>query len=197
MCMTFAFAPIARPLKLGVMKVHYPSFDSEILLSAGNDKRLLVWDQRQFILSSDASSSNNSCRDGRSGGGGSGASNGSGANSADSKTRKSAKSGKKKGRSKNIVKHESTAPPPTAGQSRNFDAGNEIKEGREKRPGDGAAKSADAGSRDASIVRCSVPLLSMRLEEKPNWVSSFGVPYPAIVVADTSSVAKILRTRGS
>ncbi|CAM9293257.1 unnamed protein product, partial [Hapterophycus canaliculatus] len=194
-----------------ISQVHYPSFDPKVLLSAGNDRRLLVWDQQQFAHRPDDSSCNDRSGDDHYGGGGSRVThNSSGEAGAVSKTRRSAKSGKKKGRARNAVKHESTAPPPTTGRRPDSDAEHETKE----ESGGGSANSVGGlrertsrvftdeidppgtASRGDGIVRCSVPLLSMRLEDKPNWVCSFSVPYQAIAIADTSSVAKILRRHG-
>ncbi|CAM9549411.1 unnamed protein product [Scytosiphon promiscuus] len=200
-----------------ISQVHYPSFASEILFSAGNDKRLLVWDQRQFVDQPNDLSGTHEGRDTHSGGGDSRvADDCTGAVGAVTKTKKSVKSGKKKGRAKNTAQRDIKTPPQTTSRPPGSDAGNERAKGREDGWGQGRAADSAGGprertsrsftaesnpagaeGRDAGIVRCSVPLLSMRLEEKPNWVSSFGVPYPAVVMADTSSVAKILRRHGT
>ncbi|CAM9878611.1 unnamed protein product [Ectocarpus sp. 6 AP-2014] len=175
-----------------VSQVHYPSFDPKLLVSAGNDQNLLLWDQRQFEHHSEELKGNI--------GDGGGAAVG---DSGVSKSRKSRLSGKKKGRSKGVNKHQ---PAEVDGAQRrdngreDLSGGNIRKEvGPEAEVGSvssEAGETATEGLRD-DIVRCSVPLLSVRLEEKPNWVTSFTVPYAAIAVADTSSVAKILRAHGS
>ncbi|CAM9175197.1 unnamed protein product [Ectocarpus sp. 12 AP-2014] len=175
-----------------VSQVHYPSFDPKLLVSAGNDQNLLLWDQRQFEHHSEDSKGNT-------GDGGGAAGIGSGV----SKSRKSRPSGKKKARSKGVNKHQ---PAEVDGAQRRDNGREHLSGGNiriEVRPeaevgsvSPEAGETATEGLRDG-IVRCSVPLLSVRLEEKPNWVTSFTVPYAAIAVADTSSVAKILRTHGS
>lgn len=174
------------------VQVHYPSFDPKLLVSAGNDQNLLLWDQRQFEHHTEDSKGN-------SGDGGGAAGGGSGV----SKSRKSRPSGKKKGRSNGVKKHQ----PAEVDGAQRGDNGRKDLSGRNIRKELGpeaevGSVSSEAGEtateclRDG-IVRCSVPLLSVHLEEKPNWVTSFTVPYAAIAVADTSSVAKILRTHGS
>lgn len=175
------------------VQVHYASFDPKLLVSAGNDQNLLLWDQRQFEHHTEDSKSN-------SGGGGRAAGDGSGV----SKSRKARPSGKKKGRSKGV--HNKHQPAEADGAERRDNgredlSGGNIREGvgPEVEVGSGPSETGETATEDLrdGIVRCSVPLLSVHLEEKPNWVTSFTVPYAAIAVADTSSIAKILRTHGS
>ncbi|CAM9361350.1 unnamed protein product [Ectocarpus fasciculatus] len=175
-----------------VSQVHYPSFDAKLLVSAGNDQNLLLWDQRQFEHHTEDLKGN-------SGGGGGAAGDGSGV----SKSRKSRPSGKKKGKSKGVNRSQ---PAEVDGAQRRDNrredsSGENIREGLgpEVDVGSAASEAGETTTEDLrdGIVRCSVPLLSVRLEEKPNWVTSFTVPYAAIAVADTSSVVKILRTYGS
>lgn len=160
--------------------MHYPCFDSKLLISAGNDQRLLVWDQRQFEQQPEPSS----CI--KFGGGGNGSSSGGGGGE------KSKQTGKKKGRTKGLNKQKSASataeqPSPNATESEGTGQGSSRGTGGAKGP---------APQEEEGFVRCSSPLLSVRLEEKPNWVTSLATPYPAIAIADISSVAKILRRHG-
>eukprot|EP00903_Cladosiphon_okamuranus_P011662 g10969.t2 len=168
-----------------ISQVHYPCFDSKLLISAGNDQRLLVWDQRQFEQRPKPSSRT---KVGGSGDGGSSISGGGG---------EKLKQTGKKGKSKVLNKQKSAQA--TAEQSSPNETASTISEGagQGSSRGLGGAK-GPAPVEEDGVVRCSNPLLSVRLEEKPNWVASLTTPYPAIAIADTSSVAKILRSaRGS
>ena len=162
-------------------KVHYPRFDSQLLVSAGNDKRLLVWDQRQFEQRAEPSSRIK-------GGDGPGGSSGGGGGGEKLK-----QSGKKKGRAKGLNKKISASP--TAGQPSSNDAAPNTGSEETGQGSSGGVTEPEPQAEDG-VVRCSRPLLSTHLEEKPNWITSLVTPYPAIAIADTSSVAKILRRRG-
>lgn len=160
------------------MKVHYPSFDSKLLISAGNDQRLLAWDQGRFERRSNPSS-----RD-----------DGGGVGDETSRARASPKSNKKKGKAKGAGKGNSALPKSVRPASHGSTSTEQLPAG----VGVGAGTSESPQRREESnVVRCSTPLLSMRLEEKPNWVASLVVPYPALAIADTSSVVKILRRSGT
>eukprot|EP00752_Nemacystus_decipiens_P002080 g1991.t1 len=166
-----------------ISQVHYPCFDSRLLVSAGNDQRLLVWDQRQFEQRSEPSSRT------KGGGGDGGSSSGGGGGGG-----RLRQAGKKKGRAKGLNKQMlATA---TAGQPSSNDATSAKSDETGHCGSGGATMQEPAPREEGGILRCSRPLLSMRLEEKPNWVTSLATPYPAIAIADTSSVAKILRRHG-
>lgn len=163
--------------------MHYPRFDSKLLISAGNDQRLLVWDQRQFERLSDPSSRIR---------GGAGDSGGGGGGDGE----KFKQAGKKKGKTKGLNKQKSASA--TVGQPSSDDtASTKSEETKQGSSGGAGGTKGLAPQEEDGIVRCSQPLLSMRLEEKPNWVTSLATPYCAIAIADTSSVAKILRRHGS
>lgn len=166
-----------------LLKVHYPRFDSNLLLSAGNDQRLLVWDHRQFEHRSDHASRTRSGGEDRGGG------------DSSSGGEKLKQSGKKKGKRKGANKQKSASA--KVGQSSGYDAASTNGEETGQGSAGGAGGAKGAPQEDDDVVRCSRPLLSMRLEEKPNWVTSLATPYPAIAIADTSSVAKILRRHES
>lgn len=91
------------------------------------------------------------------------------------------KSGKKKTRAK--AKREEKQPSVTRSQALD-----------RRRGGDGGEHGN--GKEGFKMVECSTPLCGLWLEDKPNWISSVTVPYDAVVVADTSSEAKVLRKRG-
>lgn len=154
-------------------KVHYPSFDSNLLISAGNDQRLLVWGQRQFEHQNSSAS--------RLGGGG-GSGGGGGGDVV--KPKKLKQSGRKKGKTRGATRKAS-------------DKAQEREEANSSSAAtDESGEAATTESHEDGIVRCTVPLFSMRLEEKPNWITSCAAPYAAIVIADTSPVAKIMRWCG-
>lgn len=137
-----------------------------------------MWDQRQF----EHTNSSPSCLGGGSGSLGGGGDEGGGAR----KPRKYQQSGKKKGRTRGVTRK--------AGEKTREQGGEEADR---RAATDESGKAVTTESHEDGIVRCTVPLLSMRLEEKPNWVTSFAAPNPAtIAIADTSPVAKILRWRG-
>lgn len=135
-----------------------------------------MWDQRQFEQRTEPSSRIK-------GGGGDGGSSG---------RERLKQTGKKKGKTKGLNKQKSESA--TAGQPSSKDAASTKSE--ETGQGSSGGATEPALQEDDGVVRCSRPLLSMRLEDKPNWVTSLATPYPAIAIADTSSVAKILRRHG-
>ena len=165
---------------MGQSQVHYPCFDSKLLVSAGNDQRLLVWDQRQFEHRPEPSSRF------KGGGGGGG---------VGSDGEKLKQPGKKKGKTKGLNKNKSASATAVQPSSNDGAFSTSGVTGRGSSDGAGGVQ-APAPREDGGVVRCSSPLLSVRLEDKPNWVTSLGTPYPAIAIADTSSVAKVLRRHG-
>lgn len=170
-----------------ICQVHYPCFDSKLLTSSGNDRRLLVWDHRPFHLEAESSPANGGAgtaassaerEEGRGGGSGGGCKLHSG--------------GKKKSRKKDAGKSAVAAAAAAAAAA--------AKQAHERRLQESAPENngvlRPGGRREeGGRISCSVPLLAMRLEEKPNWMTSLTVPYDAMALADTSSEVKIVRIR--
>lgn len=60
-----------------------------------------------------------------------------------------------------------------------------------------ARPQAEDGDAVPGLIEQSVPLVELSLDEKPNWICSISVPYNAVLIADTSSVVKIMRWEGA
>lgn len=171
-------------------QVHYPIFDAGLLMSAGNDRRLLVWDHRQFereILPADGRDAKE-CH--------LGPGKPTEITAKDTNGTASGKKGSKGSNKKKSRKKGGTKPATPDGEMVEKDTAKTLlkrpTEGRQEGEGDlPEGVSVSSGCR----VSCSIPLSSIVLEDKPNWVTSLMVPFNAIVVADTSSDAKILRPR--
>lgn len=172
-------------------------------MSAGNDQRLVFWDHRPFEQAQRdrASKTISPASDG-----GKARNSEAGHVAMPPQNRKSHSSGKKKARATKAAKGSSA---PTVGLRGSRDTSISHNQARQEGGADycGTAKDGGGGGEEGGGIRegetrsplttCSIPLSTTPLEEKPNWISSISVPYDAILVADTSSEAKILRRRGT
>ncbi|CAM9836745.1 unnamed protein product [Ascophyllum nodosum] len=188
-----------------ISQVHYPRFDPTLLVSSGNDRRLLFWDHRPFeqaVESRDGNSS--SSKNSRTSAGNSISPRGQGCSprlrnveetpggAQSSNPRKKMGRGRKGKRSSSraVDQHRAVEPQTprsilTTPEERSTDNGEE-----------GELPSGE-GCQNERGVTCSTALSMVFLEEKPNWVASLDAPYDALVLADTSSEVKILGRRGT
>lgn len=184
-------------------KVHYPCFNQEVLVSAGNDQRLIFWDHRPFEHSQRrcARPKNSPAAEG-----GNARKSEGDHGVVPNHNRKSHSSGKRKARATKGAKGSSA---PAVGLQGSRDTSLSRSQGPQEggadycgtATGGGGGGDEGGGTGEGRMMcphtTCSIPLSITSLEEKPNWISSVSVPYDAILVADTSSEAKVLRRRGT
>lgn len=185
-----------------------------MLVSSGNDRRLIFWDHRPFedeaatACAASSVSSNGHRRAGATSVSREGSLPGPGHAGRINKTMAAAhhdgnnaqvasSGGKKKGRTrKGVVRKKKGTLPQALDSDRSEDATGMPRSTSDKEPRTGSGDADERIGGKVGGMICSVALSTACLEEKPNWITSLSTPCEALVLADTSSEVKILGRRG-
>lgn len=175
-------------------QVHYPCFNSDILISAGNDRRMFFWDHSVFEAPASSPGEKAPAKgvvDSKVGDRAPGIRN-------PKKSSKKARTRGAKASHLGCTQQDGLDSLPNNEASTNGMPESDKFTTHENRRSSGLARK-QAGDGDAvpALIEQSAPLLELPLEEKPNWVCSISVPYKAVLLADTSPVVKIMRWEGA
>ncbi|CAM9897195.1 unnamed protein product [Discosporangium mesarthrocarpum] len=177
-------APVAQ-------QVHFSVFDPEVLVSTGNDCRMLIWDRQTFTIETPPSLDS---AEAPAAGNPPGVANNSMATTAAQPACKSLGSGKRTGQHKKKKKRGAPGGNPSGVRSEGEDGGL----GQGLGLGAGGDTGAGAGARGGGtepggVVEWKSPLAVVDLGDKPNWVTSCLSPCECLLLADTSNSVKVLR----
>lgn len=196
LCITGIGAPHRLPPPLGEplllpdehWQVHYVKFEPGLLVSAGNDQRLLLWDHHSYNEQHFCSTTNEgSLHDDIPLTGGFGGRHNlppERCNLESTRRARRKNDGSKSGKSREV-----------ASETRKIGG---AKIGSYQRAAPNIAEYATRKDRGCArdVWTCSVSVSELRLAEKPNWVTSTCLPHEVLLLADTSSEVKVLRRRG-
>ncbi|CAM9995203.1 unnamed protein product [Choristocarpus tenellus] len=163
------------------IQVHYPSFSPQLLLSAGNDRMILLWDHRAFaedLLRMPPPTQEV----------------GPSANLDDSSITNPPPLLEDQSVGQSGVQYRCQRKK-KGGHCRKARKG--VGGGREMKTGEGEGSArGETSVVPTGLVDCSTPVAALELSEKPNWVTSAVVPYESLLLADTSSSVKVFRKSG-